>query len=65
MPKIKTRKAAKKRFRINKKGKVKRASACKRHLLTGKTRKRKRGLRKRTFVSKSESAIIKKLLPYG
>jgi large subunit ribosomal protein L35 len=45
MPKMKTHKGSKKRFRITAKGKLKRAQAGKKHLLSGKTGKRKRHLR--------------------
>lgn len=65
MPKLKTRKAAKKRFRFSKKGKVKRSMASKRHLLTRKSGKRKRFLRKGGTVSKTQERMIKKLMPYG
>ena len=65
MPKIKTRKAVKKRFRITKSGKVKGSRAFRRHILTKKSKKRKRGLRKAIFVSSAQSKTIKKLLPYG
>ena len=45
MPKVKTRKAVSKRFKITKSGKVKRCNAKGRHLLTCKSRKKKRQLR--------------------
>ena len=45
MPKMKTNKSAKKRFKVTANGKVKRARAGKRHLNSGKTGKRKRQLR--------------------
>lgn len=50
MPKMKTRRAAAKRLSLTKTGKIKRAKAFKSHLLNGKTRKRKRNLRKGTLV---------------
>ena len=65
MPKIKTKKAIKKRFKLTKKGKVKRARSCKRHILTKKSRKRKRALGKSSLVSKAEARTIRRLLPYG
>jgi large subunit ribosomal protein L35 len=46
MPKIKTHSGAKKRFKLTKSGKVKRSQAYKRHILTKKSTKLKRGLRK-------------------
>ena len=45
MPKMKTHKGSKKRFRVTAKGKLKRAQAGKKHLLSHKTGKRKRHLR--------------------
>ena len=65
MPKIKTRKAVTKRLRMTKKGKFKRARACKGHILTKKARKRKRGLRKAALVSKTQARTMKKLMPYA
>jgi large subunit ribosomal protein L35 len=47
MPKMKTHKASKKRFRVTAKGKLKRSQAGKKHLLSHKTGKRKRQLRGR------------------
>ena len=46
MPKLKTHSGAKKRFRLTKSGRVKRSHAYKSHILTKKTSKRKRGLRR-------------------
>jgi len=65
MPKIKTNRSCRKRFKITKKGKIKRCKASRGHLRTGKSRKRKRHLRKATLVSKSDAKRIKKLLPYS
>ena len=67
MPKIKTHSGAKKRFSLTKSGKVKRAKANKRHLLSGngKTTKRKRGLRQATYADKTNMAAIKLLMPYN
>lgn len=62
MPKQKSNSAAKKRFTILKSGKVKRAKQNKRHILTKKETKRKRGLRKGTYVSKTQEKTIKKLV---
>ena len=64
MPKLKTKKGAKKRFKITKTGKVKRAKQGKRHILTKKSRKRKRNLGKSTTVDKTFEKKIKSLLPY-
>ncbi|MFO7153422.1 MAG: 50S ribosomal protein L35 [Caldicoprobacter sp.] len=64
MPKIKTHRGAAKRFRLTKSGKVKRAKAFKSHLLTKKSSKRKRNLRKATYVAAVEAKKIKQLIPY-
>ena len=63
MPKIKTHTGAKKRFRINKNGLIKRVHAYKSHILTKKNTKRKRGLRKATYADKTNVMAIKALLP--
>ncbi len=65
MPKLKTHSSSKKRFKITGTGKVKRSKAYKRHILTKKTTKTKRNLRKSTVASDSNAAIIKALLPYS
>lgn len=65
MPKMKTNSAAKKRFKLTATGKIKRYKAYKSHILSKKTRKRKRDLRTATLVAEVESKRIKKLLPYG
>lgn len=64
MPKIKTHSSSKKRFKLTGTGKVKRAKAYKSHILTKKTSKRKRNLRKSTIVSSANASVIKKLIPY-
>ena len=51
MPKLKTHKGAAKRFKVTGSGLVKRKKAYGRHILTKKTRKRKRSLRKSALVS--------------
>lgn len=65
MPKLKTNRAAKKRFKLLKSGKIKRRKAFLRHILTSKAKGRKRGLRKRTFIHPADVRGIKQLLPYG
>lgn len=65
MPKLKTRRSVAKRFRLTKRGRVKRAMAGKGHILTKKSRKRKRKLVHGAFVSSAEEKIIRKMLPYG
>jgi large subunit ribosomal protein L35 len=64
MPKIKTNRAAAKRFKKTGTGRVKRRRAGLRHILTSKTAKQKRRLRKRTLVDKSNEKAIKRLIPY-
>lgn len=64
MPKMKTHKAAAKRFRITGTGKLKRSKAFKQHILTKKSAKRKRNLRKAGYVSCTQEKTMKKLLPY-
>ena len=54
MPKMKTRKSVAKRFKRTGAGKIKRTTACRGHLFTGKTRKRKRQLRKGNAVSPAD-----------
>ncbi|MDP6523737.1 MAG: 50S ribosomal protein L35 [Kiritimatiellia bacterium] len=58
MPKKKTNKAAAKRFKVTAKGKLKYSKAGSGHLLSGKTRKRKRTLRSRETLSKTEQKRI-------
>ncbi len=54
MPKMKTRKSVAKRFKRTATGKIKRACAGRGHLLSSKSRKRKRHLRKGALVSGSD-----------
>jgi large subunit ribosomal protein L35 len=65
MPKLKTKKSVRKRFRFTKTGGIKRAKANKRHLLTRKSRKRKRQLRKSALVDTTMRANVRQMLPYG
>jgi len=65
MPKLKTHKGAKKRFRITATGKIKRRKANASHILTKKSRKRKRYLKQSTIVVKEEFKRVKNLLPYA
>jgi large subunit ribosomal protein L35 len=62
MPKMKTNSAAKKRFKKTGTGKFKRHKAFRSHILSSKTRKRKRGLRKSTLVSEQEQKKIQILM---
>jgi large subunit ribosomal protein L35 len=62
--KLKSHRGAAKRYRKTGTGKFKRASANKSHILTKKSPKRKRHLRKSSVVSAAEAPKIKKMLPY-
>jgi len=62
MPKLKTSRSAKKRFRKTGTGKVRRNHAFKNHILTKKTTKRKRALRKGALVNPSDMKRIKRML---
>ena len=64
MPKIKTHSGAKKRFKLSKNGKPIRAHANKSHILTKKSTKRKRNLRKDIVTDATNSKVMKKILPY-
>jgi large subunit ribosomal protein L35 len=64
MPKMKTHRGAAKRVKKTGSGKLKRSKAFTSHILTKKTSKRKRGLRKSTLVSASDMKRVKTLLPY-
>ena len=64
MPKIKTSRAAAKRFKKTGTGKLVRNKAYKRHILTKKSQKRKRNLRKATIMDQTNVKNMKKILPY-
>ena len=64
MPKIKTSRAAAKRFKKTGSGQLKRMKAYKSHILTKKSTKRKRNLRKATLVDHTNLKTMKKTLPY-
>ena len=65
MPKMKTHKSSAKRFKVSSSGMIIRSKAYKSHILTKKTAKRKRNLRKATTVSSAEVKKVKVLLPYS
>jgi len=65
MPKMKTHKSSAKRFKVSSSGLIMRSKAYKSHILTKKTAKRKRNLRKGTTVSSAEVKKVKVLLPYS
>ncbi len=62
MPKAKTHKATAKRVKVTAKGKLKFSKAGSGHLLSSKTRKRKRNLRKAGILSPAEETRVKRLL---
>ena len=64
MAKLKTKRAAAKRFKLTGTGKLKRNKAYKRHILTKKTTKTKRNLRKPAMTDKTNVKNMKKILPY-
>ncbi|MFO7739241.1 MAG: 50S ribosomal protein L35 [Desulfatiglandaceae bacterium] len=64
MPKIKTNRGAAKRFRTTGSGKIARRKAFANHILTKKSTKRKRNLRKSVLVDASNTKQVAKLIPY-
>lgn len=64
MPKIKTKRAAAKRFKKTASGELKRMKAFKSHILTKKSTKRKRNLRQATLTDGTNVKTMKKILPY-
>lgn len=64
MPKMKTNRGAAKRFKMSGTGKIVRSKAFSSHILTKKTTKRKRNLRKDAVVDATNAQNIRKLLPY-
>jgi large subunit ribosomal protein L35 len=65
MPKIKTRRAAAKRFTATGTGEYKRNKAFKSHILEKKSPKRKRNLRKAAIVANADYKRVCKMLPYA
>ncbi|HTE50743.1 MAG TPA: 50S ribosomal protein L35 [Kofleriaceae bacterium] len=65
MPKMKTKSAAKKRFRATATGRFKRSQQGKRHILTKKSQKRKRQLRGTAMVHETQEHQIRAMLPYA
>ena len=65
MPKMKTKSAAKKRFKLTGTGKVRRSKGGLNHCMQEKSKKRLRRLRKNDMVDKSFQKRIKLMLPYG
>lgn len=65
MPKLKTKKGAKKRFSMTKKGRIKAKKSKMRHILSTKPRKQKRRLKENLYISKADKKRIGRILPYG
>ena len=64
MPKMKTHRGAAKRFSVSGNGRIKRKRPNLRHILTSKSRKRKRHLRQADYFSPADEKNMKQLLPY-
>lgn len=65
MPKLKTNRGAAKRFKVTAKGKVKAKKAYRGHILTKKTTKSKRKMRKAAILSKADRKSVARLMPYA
>ena len=65
MPKLKTKRAAAKRFTVRSGGSIKRGQAFKRHLLTKKSTKGKRHLRGTVAIHASDETSVRRMLPYA
>ena len=64
MPKMKTNRGAAKRFSATGQGKVRRSKAFSSHILTQKSTKRKRKLRRRTLIDGANMKSVRRMLPY-
>ena len=64
MPKLKTNRAAAKRFKVTAKGKIKHRKAFRGHILSKMNRKRKRQLRKDGFLDEASAKAVKRMCPY-
>ena len=64
MPKLKTKRAAAKRYKVTGTGKIVRMKANKSHILNKKSTKRKRNLRKDIVTDATNAKVMKKILPY-
>ena len=64
MPKMKTKRGAAKRFKATGKGKIIRSKAFGSHILTSKTTKRKRSLRKSAVVDPANVRGLRRMMPY-
>ena len=64
MPKLKSNRGAAKRFKPNGSGSLRRGQSHRRHILTKKSTKRKRHLRTSEYVTHSDTAEVRRMLPY-
>jgi large subunit ribosomal protein L35 len=64
MPKLKTHKGASKRFKKTATGKIARRHAFARHILTSKTRSRKRKLTQGVIADPADEAKLQRMIPY-
>lgn len=65
MPKMKTHSGSKKRFKLTGSGKISRRKAFTSHILTKKSNKRKRALRKSAIIDSTNERLVKRLLAIG
>jgi len=65
MPKMKSNSGAKKRFRFTGRGKVRSKKAFRSHILTKKSTKRKRNMRRAKILAPADAQQVRRLLPYG
>ena len=65
MPKMKTHSSSSKKFKINGSGKIKRGYSFRNHLLSNKSSRARAKHKYSTYVSATDEAKVKKLLPYG
>ncbi|MBV5318127.1 MAG: 50S ribosomal protein L35 [Desulfobulbaceae bacterium] len=64
MPKMKTNRGAAKRFKATGGGRIRRSKAFSSHILTKKSTKRKRNLRKTTLINAVDARAVRRMLPY-
>jgi large subunit ribosomal protein L35 len=65
MPKMKTNRGAAKRFKMTASGKIKMKKSKLRHILTTKSSKAKRNMRSPGLVSKADSPLVRRMMPYS
>jgi large subunit ribosomal protein L35 len=65
MPKMKTNRGAAKRFKVTGTGKIAYSRSNASHILTKKTSKRKRALRKSGLIDQNNKRMVKRLIPYA